>query len=445
MFYKTRNLLLIMLSCALAFTVSHVKAQGLVSLSEEAMFDDELESGNELPSLEIPVNAETPAVKESAPAQLIAPNAPVSAPKAEPKTLPKETKTVPAPEADVYSSSLAGDSSESLFGSSDEEPAITDDLFAQMSALEKKTALLNLELRREKLQNEIEAVKNARRQALAQEQEKAEALKLKNLEFEKEQEKKVLLEQEKLRELDIKFETLRQEKVLNAYKNQMLEENQKWIAHNANFYKQIADLRKSKKDLTEDTKAKLEDLQKTPLAAKASHLAKIETYKKEIKDLQAQIGVLRNRIDVMEKEREEARRNPFADAEQQPAVEAPKIETADAVQGSNSVTDEPTETNLSKLYAVTEIRGQGGELIAKLINKNGIPFYVKKGTALQSGHSIGEITSTYVMAEKDGEKSYLYFAAGGILPTEMTGFEVNKTDGTADAAKGKQGPVAGRL
>ena len=74
---------------------------------------------------------------------------------------------------------------------------------------------------------------------------------------------------------------------------------------------------------------------------------------------------------------------------------------------------------MPNMYAVMEIRGQGGELIAKLINQDGTPFYVKKGTALQSGHIIDEITSTYVRAEKDGIKDYLYFAAGGILPLEQ--------------------------
>ena len=86
---------------------------------------------------------------------------------------------------------------------------------------------------------------------------------------------------------------------------------------------------------------------------------------------------------------------------------------------------EPIETDLSKLYAVTEIRGQGGEMVAKLVNKNGTAFYVKKGTALQSGHVIGEITSTYVTADKDGERKYLYFAAGGVLPAETSNFELD--------------------
>ena len=65
-----------------------------------------------------------------------------------------------------------------------------------------------------------------------------------------------------------------------------------------------------------------------------------------------------------------------------------------------------------------EIRGQGGELVAKVINKDGMPFMVKKGTVLQTGHTVDEITSTYVRALKDGMKDFLYFAAGGILDKE---------------------------
>ena len=43
---------------------------------------------------------------------------------------------------------------------------------------------------------------------------------------------------------------------------------------------------------------------------------------------------------------------------------------------------------------------------------------VKVGTALQSGHIIDEITPTYVRADKEGGKDYLYFSAGGVLEQE---------------------------
>ena len=454
MFYKMRNILLIILSCVLAFPAGVLKAQGLVSLSEEAMFDDGLDTGDELPDLgssakDTPASdskapesaaADQPADKElPAEIPLIQPKAVPAAP-AKPTTAPTPTATVPAPSA--TETATGNDAAINLFGNSaEEEDFSSSDLFTQMSDLEKRTALLNLELRREKLQNEIEAVKNQRRQALQQEKDKIEQQRLKNIEFEKEQEQKVLVEQQKLRDLDIQFETLRQEKLLGSYKNYMLEEVQKWIANNGQFYKQIDELRQSKRELTADMKAKMKAVQEAAQKSQQNYMAKVSDYMKQIRDLQAQIGVLRNRIATMEKEQEAMLQNPFANAE--PQVEESKEEPAEDVLPDDSVIKEPVETDLSKLYAVTEIRGQGGELIAKLINKNGTAFYVKKGTALQTGHIITDITSTFVAAEKDNDKKYLYFSAGGIVPVETTGFQLEAA--VPAAQNNKTGPVGGKL
>lgn len=447
MFYKMRNILLVTLSCVLAFPAGALKAQGLVSLSEEAMFDDGLDTGDELPDLGQPAKP-TDADHSKAPADdtaeipLIQPKAapaPVTAPK------PAAAPAIPTPPATTAAS--GGDAAINLFGNSAEEEDFSNsDLFTQMSDLEKRTALLNLELRREKLQNEIEAVKNQRRQALQQEKDKIEQQRLKNIEFEKEQEQKVLVEQQKLRDLDIQFETLRQEKLLGSYKNYMLEEVQKWIANNGQFYKQIDELRQSKRDLTANMKAKMKAVQDAARQAQQDYTLKVNGYTKEIKDLRAQINVLRNRIASMEKEQEAMLQNPFANAE--PQAQNVTTTVSDDISADDSVTKEPVETDLSKLYAVTEIRGQGGELIAKLINKNGTAFYVKRGTALQTGHVITDITSTFVAAEKDGEKKYLYFSAGGIIPVETTKFELDA--GAVPAAATTEnntsgGPVGGSL
>ena len=447
MFYKMRNILLVTLSCVLAFPAVALKAQGLVSLSEEAMFDDGLDTGDELPDLGQPAKP-TDADHSKAPADdtaeipLIQPKAapaPVTAPK------PAAAPAIPTPPATTAAS--GGDAAINLFGNSAEEEDFSNsDLFTQMSDLEKRTALLNLELRREKLQNEIEAVKNQRRQALQQEKDKIEQQRLKNIEFEKEQEQKVLVEQQKLRDLDIQFETLRQEKLLGSYKNYMLEEVQKWIANNGQFYKQIDELRQSKRDLTANMKAKMKAVQDAARQAQQDYTLKVNGYTKEIKDLRAQINVLRNRIASMEKEQEAMLQNPFANAE--PQAQNVTTTVSDDISADDSVTKEPVETDLSKLYAVTEIRGQGGELIAKLINKNGTAFYVKRGTALQTGHVITDITSTFVAAEKDGEKKYLYFSAGGIVPVETTKFELDA--GAVPAAATTEnntsgGPVGGSL
>lgn len=422
MFYKIKTLLFVILSCVLAFSFHNAKAQGVVSLSEEAMFDDGLETPDEVP---VAKPQAAPQAKQPVEDLTFTDDT-----ENLPQLSSQPQASVPADIPSVTPSTDAAPTAEDLdnldFLGEANPSAISDtDLFSKMSDLEKRTALLNLELRREKLQNEIEAVKNQRRQAQLEEQEKAEALRLKKIEAEKEQERKLLQEQEKLRELDIKFETLRQEKVLAAYKNQMLEETQKWIEHDANFYKQIADLRDSKKTLVAETQEKFNTLLTEARQAKAAHQSRIEAYKSEIKEQQLQMGVLRSRIEALEKEREEAKKNqnPFAEG-----GEAAATAENGKAEGNKTISQEPEETILSLLYGVTEIRGKGPELVAKLLNKNGTAFYVKKGTSLQSGHVIKDITPTYVMAEKDGEKSYLYFAAGGILPAETAKFEVEKAN-----------------
>lgn len=458
MFYNARNFLLVMFIVVLAAVSGSVRAQGLVSLSEDAMFDDGLDTGDELPD---PAARKTPqaeddkAAPKDAEIPLIQPQPAAKAPAAAPKAPAKPAADTGA-QPKISLPKIEEEESIDLFGDKDNAGAISQDLFSQMSELEKRTALLNLELRREKLQNEIEAVKNQRRQALQQEEDKKEQQRLKNLEFEKQQEQKVLVEQQKLRDLDIQFETLRQEKLLGSYKNYMLEENQKWIAHNANFYKQIADLRQSKKHLTEALKEKLLALKAEAQTVRQQYEEATREYEKTIANRDTQLNILRNRIAIMEREQEAMARNPFAGAASADTAASDEEKgEGDEKSPDEDTATEPVETKLSLLYAITEIRGQGGELVAKLLNKNGMSFYVKKGTKLQTGHTISNITSSYVSAEKDGAKEYLYFASGGITPVETAEFklDISEEDGVTSAAtrssggtrRRSGGPVATRL
>lgn len=429
-----------MLPCLLFAGTNGAMAQGVVSLSEEAMFDDELETNQDFPK----------------PGAAVEKNAPQSP--SMPEVVNGNDKAEAETEADEEVDDDVKDMAPSTEVSSDDVPilAVTskkndnpiikdpspveierpsstakvDDLFSQMSDIERNTALLNLELRRERLQNEIEAVKNQRRQAAEQEKQKAEELKQKMLEKTQEEERKKREEQQRLRELDITFEKARQEKIIKAYKNQMLEETQKWIAHDATFYKTIDDLRAEKKALSDEYKEKFVSLKKEAENAYKSYLDTLDKHSNEVQSLNSQIDVLRSRISSLEQEAEERARNPFATdavAEDGSTVGV-AVFSNDTPGEVASAASEPVSNPLAKDYAVTEIRGQGGELIAKLINKNGLAFYVKKGTALQSGHVVSEITSTYVAADKNFKKDYIYFSAGGILPEEIEAFEIEKAE-----------------
>ncbi len=417
MFYNTKIFLLSVLIALFAQISLDVNAQGVVSLSDEAMNDDKQGPGAVVPK-------GPGAVMPKAPGAVM--------PKGPGAVMPKGPGAAPALSndlADPFADDLGlGDKDDEKTPKKDKgeefeesEKLIDNDLFNQMSEIEKKTVLLNLELRREKLQTEIEAVKNQRQQALVAEEERKKALELQIEKEKQEMEKQVLAEKEKLRLLDIEFEKIRQESLLSAYKTKMLEEKQNWISENANFYKTIKSLRESNKSIVSDAKKKMETLASEAQKAKEAHDEQINVYRKQIKDQNSQLSVLRNRITRLERERDAASQNPFATA----GVTAISVPGSGEEETSSL---EPVKTDLSQVYVVIEIRGQGNELVAKLHNKNGTSFYVKKGTVLQTGHVINEINTTYVMAIKEGEKSYLYFSAGGILPAETLQTDIEKSD-----------------
>lgn len=436
---KIKNIVLATASLLLLYGVDNVKAQGSVSLSEEAMFDDELETTKDFPEGKNVAEKKAPSVDSNEVAQ--EKNNEVSddnsideelAEEIEPQVV-EEAKSAPADSKNdmpiLAVTSKKDDAQETkelakveeLINSNTDSTKV-DDLFSQMSDIEKSTTLLNLELRREKLQNEIEAVRNQRKQAAEQERLKAEELKQKQLEKEREEERKKREDEQRLRELDIQFEKLRQEKILKAYKNQMLEETQKWIARSAVFQKSIADLREEKKALADGYKIKLDSLKNESSNALKAYDEKISEHRNEVQNLNSQIDVLRNRIVSLEQELEEKTQVTTPGV---PGMGISPNGTTDSDVAISGVGD-AVNTPMSRHYAILEIRGQGGELVAKLLNKNGLSFYVRKGTALQSGHVVSEITSTYVAADKNFKRDYIYFTAGGILPQEMDSFEVDK-------------------
>ena len=425
MFYKIRNILcLTVLALLLVQTnITKLYAQGVVTLADNAENEDPAlnqDIPDEIALFDDSIESEVPAEAGNA-----APSTPDSVKAPEEKQTPTE-KVV---EEDI--------SVEDIIAAAPAEqtstPLVSADVLNQPGSLGilGQTALLNLELRREKVKNEIEAIKNQRKEALEKEKEKEEAKRKARIEWEKAQEQKVVQEQQKLRELDIAFEKLRQEKLLNSYKNKMLEINQQWIKKNAALYEQMDKIKKEKQEVIDDAKLKFASIKNSVANASNQVKAAKEVLLRQVADLQTQISILKARIEAQEREME--KQNPFAEGGTEGAagvaqagVAAPEVVTP--------------ELKLNDMYAVMEIRGQGGELIAKLINQDGSPFYVKKGTTLQSGHVIDEITTTYVRAEKAGAKDYLYFAAGGILPLEpqKSELEANLKDELKKKADGKK-------
>ena len=293
------------------------------------------------------------------------------------------------------------DKSNSTFGDTIMDQ-VKEDLFSQMADIEKQTSLLTLELKREKIKNEIAAMHEARQKAIEEEKEKQLEKERRQKEWEREQEKKLLAEKQKLKETEIKFEKLRQERVLKAYKENMLKTNQEWVDYNSRLYNQLVKEEKDQNTLIAKQKeyfgtlnGVISDL--VTVAQKAK-----EKYNREIANLQTQVAILKSKLEAEKSAFEESKKagpNPFALVDEDPNASKQKV---------------------SEEYAIMEISGKGENLIAKLINKSGGTFMVKPGTVLNTGHVIEEITQTYIVTDKGGVKDYLYFSAGGILDKEPT-------------------------
>ena len=270
-----------------------------------------------------------------------------------------------------------------------------DNLFSKMSDIEKQSALLSLELRREKIKNEIAAIQAQRKKAEAEELAAAEEREQKKKEWEAKQAQKEFEMRQKENELKIQLEKLRQEKIVKEYKEykeQMLVDKQKWVENTQKIYQEMAEIEKDRDYLLGDFKRKLNNLRSVAAAiVTEANNAKIR-HEKDVDTLKTQISILKARLEAAQKLQKKD--NPFA----QLPVEKQVL--------------------LSDVYAVMEIVGKDDNLVAKLINKNGDTFLVKKGTVLQTGHVINDISETFISATLNGVQDYLFFSAGGILDAE---------------------------
>ena len=293
---------------------------------------------------------------------------------------------------------------------------IDNDLFSQMSDIEKQTTLLTLELRREKIRSEIEAIKAQRTKAEEEKIAAQEEKKRQEFEWKKEQEAKVLREQQALMDKEIELEKVRQRKALNAYMNQMLEQNQKWIKENAEVYKKLKSVEEDRKNLVDNFNAKLDDLNtlSNKMVQKANSAK--NNHDRTVASLTAQNIQLKKRLEAEAKAAAEAVKN--AQNQQQANPFNPNgtaVSAEDQVLGGDLA-----PVNIAQEYAILDISGKGGSLVAKLINKEGDSFAARKGTVLQTGHTVEEITQEYIKFNHLGIRSYLYTNAS-IEPQKIEG------------------------
>ena len=277
---------------------------------------------------------------------------------------------------------------------------VDNELFNQMSEIEKQTTLLNLELKREEVKNRIDALK-AQRERARQEELNLEAEREKKARDEELQRQKALLqEQMKLKEKEMELEKIRQAKILNDYMNETLIANQQWAEANGKLTAQVKELQEERKKLIAEIENKLDGVNKRTAASvqaaeetRVAYERKISNFNKQIEGLKQIINEKENALHNMNAGAD----NPFATGE---------MIDQDAV-------------DMSKEYAIMDITGKGDNIVAKIVSQDGTTFIVRKGSVLKGGEVVVSITDKVITFDNHGAKSYLY-TGGTVMQYEPT-------------------------
>ena len=296
---------------------------------------------------------------------------------------------------------------------------VDNDLFNQMSNIEKQTTLLNLELRREQVQNQIDALRAQREKASREEQQRIleEEQKIKDNEARRKAE---LLEAEaRVKEKEIELEKVKQAKVLNEYMNEMLIINQQWVENNAILTKRVETLLKEKTAIVEDFNSKMANLKQQVIGLESLANEAEKTHRAQIDSLNKQITKLRQSLvdneNTMKQMQSGDLNNPFA----------------------NGL--DPNAIDMSKEYAIMDITGKGDNIVAKIVSIDGTTFIVRKGSVLKGGEVVSSISDNYIAFDKHGITSYLY-TGGTVMQYEPTKSfnDAAKTPEKAEAVKTNQ-------
>ncbi len=276
---------------------------------------------------------------------------------------------------------------------------VDNNLFNQMSHIEKEATLLQLEKKREELRTKvleerqkslaiIEATKRAKMQ-LEEERLRAEA----------ERKARILEEERKLKEKEMELEKLRQAKVINDYMNEMLMMNQQWVEKSAKLQGRIKELEDERVDLIETFKTKITSVDEEILKTKEhavlvvkEHERVVSEFESKIKDLEGTINDLNLELSVNRKKIKQLQEAAENKANEEVSEEGPN----------------KNDKDMSQQYAIMDITGKGDDIVAKIINTDGKVFIVHKGSMLKNGEVVTAITDHYISFENKGVKSYLY-------------------------------------
>lgn len=356
--------------------------------------------------------ADVPALPDIAPADN-APDLPaldIPAPAAPEPPLPEPTDNtgldIPAP-ADIPAPSgepslnfndvsgkpagLTGTPSDQVLGK------VSSDIFREMAEMERENNSLALQLKREGLRTEIDALKAHNRQMLFDEIERREKMTQARLEWELAQDLKRQEALERKQRAEI-----RQKQIEAALKREEDRRIQKMKDEEAERKRKEEELEKQKEAERAELKKKYE----------AASIVRLNNLKPTLIAATRPPRIKRSPSELVS-------RTLTAGGED-------LLNRKKAGQALTQVSDVKDENaNLKKqdpastLYAVSEIRGTAGSLIAKLVaKKDKTTFFVKKATILPTGHVVVDINKDYVLLEYGKLKEMVGFPSAGLVNTE---------------------------
>lgn len=317
-------------------------------------------------------------------------------------TMPPPPSDIPPP-GNVPAPSFGG-SDKTMSGGSPSDNIVgkmSSDIFREMAEMERENNNLALQLKKETLQAEIDALKANKRKSLFDEIERREKMTQARLEWELAQDLKRQEALERKQRAEI-----RQEQIKAALKAE--EERRK----KAEEDKARAERERVQKEESEKKAKEAEERERIHAAALSAN-AKL---------VPVQISVARPDKLKRPAEMKDRSSNIVLAAEGTTGSRsATSLAAASAAAAAASAqAEEKTEVKkvapAGSLYAVTEIRGTAGTLIAKLLSKSDkSTFFVKNETVLPSGHIVIKITKDYVMLRHGTSEEIIGFSSAGLI------------------------------
>lgn len=267
---------------------------------------------------------------------------------------------------------------------------VSSDLFRQMADIERQNALLALELKREQMRSEIDAIKRQRRMALQEEIYKKEEARRKQIEWEADQTRKQ-------QEFEDKKKDDENIKIIKTLREQIEEKNKEFEEYKEEINKKYSSLIEDKNQRIADLTNKVRDLEKQKDQIEVNAKSRIKAVIDAAKDMA-----------VKQK-----------DALAAAAASVVSRSSSDGETVELIEDDAEATASINSMYAVLEVKGTGKDMTAKILNRDGMTFLVKTGTVLNSGHKVVKIEKTRVVVEKDRVFDNIQFPAGGALDKEI--------------------------